>query len=180
MPSVIGRHELTLVPEYRVVSLRDAQRGGLEGSSEAIAEAGRTVAASAPSGLYLSVSQDQLPVRLELVIWDGPPTTGPGPGTEPTLDWTPVGRFVMPFPSGEVALGDLGGKAVSGPWLRGRTGDYTVEVWSRGRDEAAARQAQMFAETADLTIPQARAYIEREGSGIEQYQLWLWPHTPVT
>jgi hypothetical protein len=176
MPSVVGRHELRLVPEYRVVSLQDAKHGGLEGSAEAIAEANRTVAALAPSGLYLSVNQDQLPVRLELVIWDRSPTTDP----DPTLGWTSAGMFVMAFPSGDVALGDLGGKAVGGPWLRGRTGDYTVEVWSRGREEAAARQTVLLDEAADLTIPQARAYLEQQGSGIEQYQLRLWPRTPAT
>lgn len=171
MPSVVGRHELSLVPEYRIVSLQDSGHAGLEGSAEAIAEAGRAVAAVAPSGLYLSVNQDQLPVDIELVIWDGPPPYGP----DPAAGWSRAGTFAMPFPSGDVALGDLGGRAVTGPWLRDRTGDYTVEVWSRGRQQAAVRQVEMFSETADLSIPESTAYIQREGSGIEQYQLRLWP-----
>ena len=172
MPSVVGRHELSLIPEYRIVSLQDSRHAGLEGSAEAIAEAGRAVAAVAPSGLYLCVNQDQLPVDIDLVIWDGPPPHDP----DPAAGWTRAGIFTMPFPSGDIALGDLGGRAVSGSWLRGRTGDYTVEVWSRGRERAAIRQAEMFGETADLTIPESTAYIQREGSGIEQYQLRLWPH----
>jgi len=176
MRSVIGHHELSLVPEYRIVSLQDSRHAGLEGSAEAIAQASRAVAAVAPSGLYLSVNQDQLPVDIELVIWDGPPSPDP----DPAAGWTRAGIFTMPFPSGDVALGDLGGRAVSGPWLRDRTGDYTVEVWSRGRKEAALRQVEMFSETAELTIPESTAYIQREGSGIEQYQLRLWPHTHPT
>ena len=171
MPSVVSRQELSLVPEYRIVSLQDRRLGGLDGSAAAIAEAVGAVAAVAPSGLYLIVNQDQLPVRLELEIWDGPPATGP----DPAAGWVRAGPFVLPFPSGELALGDLGGRAVSGPWLRDRTGDYTVEVWSRGRAEAAARQVELFDETAALTIAQARAYIHREGAGIEQYRLRLWP-----
>jgi hypothetical protein len=174
MPSVVGHHELRLVPEYRIVSLQDSRHAGLEGSAEAIAEASRAVAAVAPSGLYLSVNQDQLPVDIELVIWDGPPPHDP----DPAAGWIRVGIFTMPFASGDIALGDLGGRAISGAWLRDRTGDYTVEVWSRGRKQAAIRQVEMFSETAQLTIPETTAYIQREGSGIEQYQLRLWPNTP--
>ena len=176
MPSVVGRHDLSLVPQYRIVGLQDSRHSGLDGSAEAIAEAAQAVAALAPSGLYLSVNQDQLPVDLELVIWDGPPPHDPDPAT----GWTRAGTFTMPFPSGDVALGDLGGNAISGPWLRDRTGDYTVEVWTRCRDRAATRQVEMFGETAHLSIPETTAYIHREGSGIEQYHLRLWPSTPKT
>jgi hypothetical protein len=173
MPSVVGRQVLDLVPEYRVFGLRDAGAGGLEDLSQVIAAAGQDVAAVGSAGLFVCVNQDQLPIRVELVIWDGAPAEETGDG------WARVGEFVVPFPSGDVALGDLGGRAVSGPWLRGRTGDYVVVVWSRGRDEAAERQREMFAETADMSVPEARTYIEREGSGIERYQLWLWPHSPI-
>ncbi len=174
MSSLVGRHQLSLVPEYRVVSLQDSRNAGLEGSAEALAEADRAVAGVAPSGLYLSVNQDQLPVDIDLVIWDGPPPHD----LDPAGGWTRAGAFTMPFPSGDVALGDLGGKAINGPWLRHHPGDYTVEVWSRGREQAAVRQVEMFTETADLTIAESTAYIKREGAGIEQYQLRLWPTRP--
>jgi hypothetical protein len=161
-----------LVPEYRIVGLLDSQNTNLEGSDKAITESVLTIAALAPSGLYLSVNQDQLPVDLELVIWDGPPPEN----LDPAAGWTRAGTFTMPFPSGDIALGDLGGRAIGGPWLRERTGSYTVEVWSRGRDEAATRRVEMFAETADMTTREARAYVHRHGAGIEQYHLRLWPH----
>jgi hypothetical protein len=33
----------------------------------------------------------------------------------------------------------------------------------------------MYDETAAMTIPETMAYKEREGAGIEQYLLQLWP-----
>jgi hypothetical protein len=171
MPSVWERRELTLVPEYRTVILQDARFDARVGASEAITEAGRNVAAAAPYELYLIVAQSQLPVRIELLAWDAPPEQ-----EQRSPDgWTFVGAYRVPFPTGDVILGDGGGQSITGPWLRGRTGTYTVEVFSRGRDEATTRLRHILEETASMTIPEMTAYKNREGSGIEQYLLHLWP-----
>ena len=171
MPSVVDRRELTLVPEYRTVILRDARFDARVGASEAITEAGATVVAASPYELYLIVAQSELAVDLELVAWDEAPAgeqRAPG-------GWTFVGAYRVPFPSGDLVLGDGGGQSITGPWLRGRTGAYTVEVFSRGRDEAKARLRRIYTETASMTIPEVTAYKAREGAGIERYLLQLWP-----
>ena len=171
MPTVIDRQGLTLRPEYRTVILHDAQFDARVGAAEAITEAATNVAATTPYELYLIVAQAELPVQIDLLTWDEPP----GQDQRPPAGWTFVGAYHLPFPSGDVILGDGGGQSITGPWLRGRTGPYTVEVCSRGRDEATARLRQMYDETATMTIPEARAHKNREGSGIEQYLLQLWP-----
>jgi hypothetical protein len=141
------------------------------GASKAITEAGINVAAASPYELYLIVAQSELPVHLEFLAWDETPQED----QRSPDGWTFAGAYSVPFPSGDVILGDGGGQSITGPWLRGRTGIYTVEAWSRGRDEAVTRLRRIYDETASMTIPEVTAYKEREGSGIEQYLLQLWP-----
>ena len=170
MASVVERREMTMRPEYRNVILQDAQFDARVGASEAIAAARASVAATASYELYLVVAQSELPVRLELVAWDSEPEQD-----QRSLDgWVFVGTYRVPFPSGDVIFGDGGGQSITGPWLR-RTGDYTVEVCSRGRDEATARLAEIYGEIESMTVLEITEYKEREGSGIEQYLLQLWP-----
>src|SRR4051794_34196140 len=107
MPSVVSHRELVLIPEYRTIILHDARYDARVGAPEAIAEAGRNVAAAAPYELYLIVAQSELPVRIELIAWDVPPRQKQRfPG-----EWTFVGGYRVPFPSGDVILGDGGGQS---------------------------------------------------------------------
>ncbi|MEU3454066.1 hypothetical protein ABZ671_10730 [Micromonospora sp. NPDC006766] len=73
MPTRHSRHGLTLRPDYRMVVLRDIYCDAAVGSTAAISEANKNVAASIGYEVYIVVSQDLIEVRADVESWDEAP-----------------------------------------------------------------------------------------------------------
>ncbi len=169
-----SRHELTLRPEYKLLTLRDAELDARTDADQAIETAGRTVAAATPYEIYIKVAQLDLPVLAQVEVWDTAPAGSPsGPA------WSLAGRFEMPFPSGHLVLGDGSGQAIDGAWLPRNPGIYQAEVWTAGRTEAQAAAQRINEATQDLTTLDKIRYQEQHGSSIEQYTFRVWWLAPL-
>ncbi len=169
-----SRHELTLRPEYKLLTLRDVELDARIDADQAIETAGRTVVAATPYEIYVKVAQLDLPVLAQVEVWDTAPAEPPsGPA------WSLAGRFEVPFPTGHLVLGDGSGQAIHGPWLSRNPGIYQAEVWTAGRTEAQVAAQRINQATQDLTILDKIRYQEQHGSGIEQYTFRVWWLAPL-
>lgn len=169
MATLRSHHELTLRPEYRLLILRDVDLDARVGAAQAIETACRTVAAATPYEVYVQVAQLDLPVLARVEVWDtAPPAPPPGPA------WSRTGTFELPFPSGQLVVGDGGGQVIHGPWLSSSPSVYQVEVWTAGRAEAQEAAQHINDAARELTIRDRIRYQERHGSGIERYTFRVW------
>lgn len=156
--------ELTFLPDYAFFTLRDPEADAGVDSATAIEISRRHIAASTGHEIYVCCAQDRIAVHV-CVNADGPAADGHA--------WTHAASLTLPFPSGQVRLGDVTGTAISISLDTG-PGTYRVDVHHRGRDAAAAmaRQLSEIRRQAGLTT-----YLQSldQHAGIEKYHLQLQP-----
>jgi hypothetical protein len=172
MPVLLQKHGVTFRPEGRLFTLRDRDCQTGEDAGEAVTDAWDNTAASSGPEIYVKVAQDDLPVGAGVEIWDA----------EPADDlcaqgWLGPVRLLLQCPSGHLILG-VNDQSVDGQWLPPET-ICQVEVFFRGQEEAVAKAEELAEATARLAIPEAIAYQDQHGSGIEQYLLRLWWHATL-
>ena len=167
---LISTHRTQWRPANGVLYLRDVDADAGVGTSEAIAAADRDVAASTGYEIVILRRQDLLLVAIELQTWDGAPDEDPlGDG------WTGPLSFPLECPSGRLFLSDTSDVALSGIAAPQGAGDYTVQVFYAGREEAVAAYRAIIAEVDRLPIPEQLPYVDEHAHGIERYLLRLHP-----
>ena len=168
--SLISTHRTQWRPANGLLYLRDVDADAGVGSFEAIAAAARDVAASTGYEIVVRRRQGLLLVGIELQTWDGPPDQDPaGDG------WTGPLTFPLECPSGELFLSDTSDVALSGIAAPQGPGDYTVQVFYAGREDAVAAYRAIIAEVDRLPIPEQLPYVDEHAYAIERYLLRLYP-----
>ena len=169
MAQLLGRHELSLYPDYGLVTLGDRDKDAAVGADEAVAAAYRDVAAATDYELYIIRAEESLPIHLGVEVWDAEP------GTAPTgSDWHGPRRFMLDCPSGEMRLGDNTGAAISGIYLPRPAGRYLVDLFDAGRDEARQLVRELAPASQALPLLEQKEFLEARGAGTERYLLRVW------
>ncbi|WP_433270299.1 hypothetical protein ACQPWR_14765 [Micromonospora vinacea] len=168
MPTRHSRHGLSLRPDYRMVVLRDVYCDAAVGSTAAISEASKNVAASTGYEIYIVVRQDLIEVRADVELWDAVPDDDLS-----AYGWTGPLMFDLDCPTGSLQVGDMGG-AITGIDPPEGPGRYAVALFHRGREQADGARYEilkvMGADGDDGCI----ADLQRQHYGIEQYLMRIW------
>ncbi len=157
----IAEHEMTTVPAYRLITLRDQDNDAGVGSAEAIDRAATSVVAGTGYELFVNCVQDLFAVTVRVVLRDGGPPAG---GSHFSLE-CPTGLLVLGSPTGEVTDFSL----PTGP------GEYHVAVTHAGRDEARRVRRDVLERLDDPSVVDE---LERY-AGIERYSIDLWFAGPL-
>ncbi|MEU4562367.1 hypothetical protein AB0F72_28630 [Actinoplanes sp. NPDC023936] len=156
-------------PGSAVFSLRDVDADAGTGYAEAIRQAISEVAASTGYEVWVSRAQDMLQIAVEVQIWDGAPDTGPAGG-----DWNGPLTFKLRCASGELILSDTDARSLTGIATPHGPGNYTVEVYYAGREEAADECRAVTRVFMSLPPEDQLTYLDEHGRGIERYLLRLF------
>ncbi|GIF09929.1 hypothetical protein [Actinoplanes siamensis] len=163
---------IDLRPSHGTFTLRDVDADAGVGASKAIKRAWEEVAASTGYEVWVVRAQDMLLVAVEVQTWDSVPDEPPS-GT----DW--LGPVILPLrcATGDLILSD-DARCLDDIVAPAGPGNYTVQVFYAGREEAVAAY-QAIAETiGKLPVPKAIAYIDENLRGVERYLLRLYPGRP--
>ncbi|WP_434441593.1 hypothetical protein [Lentzea sp. E54] len=131
VPELLGQHEFTTVPSYRLITVRDQDNDAGEGVTEAITRAQTAVVASTGYELVINCAQDLLPVSAQLETWSARPADAGEPA------WSAPQTFELECPSAQLVLGSPTGDAFDATLPAG-PGVYAVDVTYQGREQALA------------------------------------------
>ncbi|WP_140157999.1 hypothetical protein [Micromonospora sp. NBS 11-29] len=169
MPTRHSRHGLTLSPDYRMVVLRDVYCDAAVGSTAAIREANKNVAASTGYEIYIVVSQDLIKVRADVEIWNEAPDDDLS-----ASGWTGPLTFDLDCPTGNLQIGDIFGTAISGIDPPRGPGRYAVALFHRGREQADEAFREILRVMGTDGDDERIADLQRKHSGMEQYLIRIW------
>ena len=171
---LLDTHRTQWRPANGLLYLRDVEADAGVGTSEAIAAADRDVAASTGYEIVVLRRQFLLLVGIEVQTWDGPPDEDP-----PGDGWAGPLSLPLECPSGALFLSDTSDVALSGIAAPQGPGDYTVQVFHAGREEAVAAYRAIIGEVDRLPISEQLPYVDEHAHGIERYLLRLHPAGPT-
>ncbi|MFF5177270.1 hypothetical protein ACFY2Q_04495 [Micromonospora sp. NPDC000316] len=169
MPTRHSCHGLTLSPEYRMVVLRDVYCDAAVGSTAAIIEAYKGVAASTGYEIYIVVSQGLIKVRADVEIWDEAPNDDLS-----AHGWTGPLTFDLDCPTGNLQVGDIFGTVITGIDPPRGPGRYAVALFHRGREQAEGAFHEILKVMGTGGDDERIAVLQRQHSGIEQYLMRIW------
>ncbi|SDZ34220.1 hypothetical protein SAMN05216215_106151 [Saccharopolyspora shandongensis] len=157
MPHLLAETQLTTVPAYRLITLRDQDTEPAANTRGIIEQAQQTIAASTDDELYISCAQDLSPVTVTVHVWDSQPDTSQSLSS----------RLSLHCPSGQLVLGSPTGDAI-GIELPHGPGTYSAVEYHR----------QLLAQLEATPSEPLPAPADRRPD-TEHYLIHLWLDTPL-